>query len=154
MKILGIASQGHDASVTVVDDTHILFAGHAERYSRVKNDGDINQALLDDALRDGDPDLIVWYERPLVKRLRQLHARQYHELPTPLPHQQLAEFELSQLPLKYVSHHRAAIHAPPFWSSTQLVNLIHCRCGRDEEIGSLAGGGNATLIVWDCSTPL
>ena len=33
---LGINANNHDASVALVNKNNILFAGHAERYSRVK----------------------------------------------------------------------------------------------------------------------
>ena len=51
MRILGIASQFHDASVTVLQDGDITFAAHAERYSKIKNDPFINQKLISEALR-------------------------------------------------------------------------------------------------------
>ena len=36
---LGITAQSHDASAAVINDKgEILFAGHSERYSRIKND--------------------------------------------------------------------------------------------------------------------
>ena len=49
----------HDASVCVVEDGEILFAGHAERYSRQKNDAYLNKGLMKDALKHGLPDVIV-----------------------------------------------------------------------------------------------
>jgi carbamoyltransferase len=36
----------------------------AERCSRRKNDAYLSNALLDEALAYGRPDLIAWYERP------------------------------------------------------------------------------------------
>ena len=38
MLILGINETTHDASVSLIKDGEILFAGHAERYSKKKND--------------------------------------------------------------------------------------------------------------------
>lgn len=51
MRILGISSMFHDASVSVVEDGKILFAAHAERYSKVKNDRFLNRQLITDALK-------------------------------------------------------------------------------------------------------
>lgn len=48
----------------------ILFAGHAERYSKEKNDWYTNQELWDDALDWGKPDAIAYYEKPWLKRFR------------------------------------------------------------------------------------
>ena len=79
MKILGISAGFHDASVSVIDNGEILFAGHAERYSKIKNDAHINNELIADALNHGNPDLIAYYERPWIKKLQQLQSGQYSE---------------------------------------------------------------------------
>ena len=79
MKILGISAGFHDAAISVIDNGDILFAGHAERYSKIKNDAHINDALVNDALSYGYPDLVVYYERPWIKKLQQLQSGQYHE---------------------------------------------------------------------------
>ena len=79
MKILGISAGFHDASVSVIDNGEILFAGHAERYSKIKNDAHINNELVADALQHGNPELIAYYERPWIKKLQQLQSGQYSE---------------------------------------------------------------------------
>ena len=39
MNILGISAGFHDAAISVISDKgDILFAGHSERYSKIKND--------------------------------------------------------------------------------------------------------------------
>ena len=53
MKILGINALNHDAAITMIQDGEILFAGHSERYSGVKNDSDLNSALFADCYRLG-----------------------------------------------------------------------------------------------------
>lgn len=70
MKILGINETTHDASITLIEDGEILFAGHAERYSKSKNDWFTNQDLLDDAMSYGLPDKIAYYEKPWLKKTR------------------------------------------------------------------------------------
>ena len=70
MLILGINETSHDASVSLIKDGEILFAGHAERYSKQKNDWYVNDALLKDALSYGFPDHIAYYERPILKASR------------------------------------------------------------------------------------
>lgn len=72
MIILGINETSHDASVSLVKDGEILFAGHAERYSKEKNDWYINNSLIKDALQYGQPDHIAYYEKPLLKASRLL----------------------------------------------------------------------------------
>ena len=72
MIILGINETSHDASVSLIQDGKILFAGHAERYSKEKNDWYVNDSLINDALSYGIPDHIAYYEKPLLKASRLL----------------------------------------------------------------------------------
>ena len=75
MNYIGISSGFHDASVSVVKDGQILFAGHSERYSRNKNDKNLDVDLIKDALSyiDG-PYELHYYEKPWLKTLRQLYS--------------------------------------------------------------------------------
>jgi len=70
MKILGINETTHDASVTLIEDGNILFAGHAERFSKEKNDWYTNDELIDYALSYGEPDRIAYYEHRWLKKAR------------------------------------------------------------------------------------
>lgn len=72
MIILGVNETSHDASLSLIEDGKILFAGHAERYSKQKNDWYINNSLVNDALQYGKPDYIAYYEKPLLKASRLL----------------------------------------------------------------------------------
>ena len=72
MIILGVNETSHDASVSLIKDGEILFAGHSERYSKIKNDWYINNSLVNDALQYGRPDTIAYYEKPSLKASRLL----------------------------------------------------------------------------------
>jgi len=72
VKIFGFNETSHDAALAVIEDDAILFAGHAERYSKKKNDWYTNKALWDDGLKFGNPDAIAYYEKPRLKQLRLL----------------------------------------------------------------------------------
>jgi carbamoyltransferase len=50
MILYGISANEHDASLAVVEGREIVFASAAERYSRRKNDRDLNRALIEEAL--------------------------------------------------------------------------------------------------------
>ena len=112
MKILGINALNHDAAITLIEDNKILFAGHAERYSGIKNDPNLNFDMFLDMYDYGVPKKIVWFERPLVKKLRQLRAGQYSEV---FSRQNLPQRHLNEVlkPLypkglqidEYVDHH-------------------------------------------------
>ena len=70
MRILGINETTHDAAVCVIEDGKILFAAHAERYSKKKNDWYTNSSILDEALSYGKPDKIAYYEDQWLKKWR------------------------------------------------------------------------------------
>ena len=97
MLILGINETSHDASVSLIKDGEILFAGHAERYSKQKNDWYINDSLIKDALQYGTPDYIAYYEKPLLKASRlALRGGSGEWKP---------RFDLPGIPRKSFSHH-------------------------------------------------
>lgn len=79
MNILGISAGFHDAGVSVIRGGEILFAAHAERYSKVKHDEHINDEIMQEALSYGKPNVIAYYEKPWLKKTRQLYAGQYDQ---------------------------------------------------------------------------
>lgn len=70
MIILGMNETSHDASVSVLKNGEVLFAAHAERYSKIKNDWYNNSEIMEEALSFGKPDAIAYYEKPLLKASR------------------------------------------------------------------------------------
>ena len=108
MKILGINALNHDACVTLLDGTNILFAGHSERYSGIKNDPLLNQEIISDTKRYGKWDKVVWFERPWVKKSRQLYAGQYSEVFSRknLPSNYVKQFGIDKIDY-YVDHHKS-----------------------------------------------
>ena len=76
-KIIGISAGFHDAGVAVVHAGEILFAAHSERYSKKKHDEHVNDEILSEALGYGQPDCLAYYERPWLKKLRQIYGGQY-----------------------------------------------------------------------------
>ena len=131
MSILGISAGFHDAAVTLINEQgEILFAGHSERYSKHKHDSNLHPKLIKDALKYGAIDSIAYYERPWVKKTRQLYAGQYSELAGPwtatgILKEQLPGFKLHKLPIKTYNHHlshaAAGFQTSPFDSATVVV---------------------------------
>jgi len=78
-RILGISPLGHDSAVAVIDEDEILFAAHSERYSRIKNDPNLNEDILSDAFHYGPFDYVYYCEKPWLKRTRNLRAGQYKD---------------------------------------------------------------------------
>lgn len=132
MNILGISAGFHDAGVSVIRDGEIVFAGHAERYSKIKHDPHLNEGIMQEALGFGQPDLISYYERPWNKKLRQLYSGQYNEafdlsnitvgkyLTKHLP-----TFNISGIPTRHCDHHRshaaAGFQTSPYSRATVVV---------------------------------
>lgn len=79
--ILGLSAGFHDAGAALVDTNgDIVFAGHAERYSGIKNDPNLNRDLILDMLNYGLPLKVAWYERPWLKRSRQLYSGEWRKV--------------------------------------------------------------------------
>lgn len=68
MLILGINETTHDASVSLIDDGEIIFAGHAERFSKQKNDWFLNDEILEYVAFYGKPNKIAYYENRWLKK--------------------------------------------------------------------------------------
>jgi len=123
----GISALSHDASLAVVaDDDRILFAAHAERYSRKKNDALLHQGLIDEALAYGVPERIAWYERPMLKKLRHLRAGQWKDAATAedLPGRYLRSLDLPfRVPeIEFADHH--ASHAAAGFATSGFEDAV------------------------------
>ena len=126
MRILGINCLNHDAAVSVIDNGNIVFAAHSERYSRIKNDMHLNDDIVNEALSYGKPDKIVYYERPWIKKSRQLYAGQYNEVFNfkNLPKNYLNKW-FKNYKIEYVDHHlshaAAGYYTSPYKEAAILV---------------------------------
>lgn len=79
--ILGVSAGFHDAAATVIrSDGEIVFAGHSERYSKLKNDANLSDGLISE-LCSWQYDTIAWYERPWLHNLQQWYSGQCHTEP-------------------------------------------------------------------------
>jgi carbamoyltransferase len=108
MIILGINETSHDASISLIKDGEILFAGHAERYSKQKNDWYNNRDIYSDVLNYGTPTHIAYYEKPLLKASRLFLKGGLGDWKPKLP---------MKLPTKYFSHHYSHAAAGYFTSN-------------------------------------
>jgi carbamoyltransferase len=106
--VLGVNALNHDASLALIstgDVDEIVFAAHAERYSRVKNDPLLNHAIVADLLKYGKPSAIYCQDRPVLKALRRLYSGE-RPLFDPIK-QHLRNMGLGNLPVIHTHHHRA-----------------------------------------------
>ena len=108
MRILGINALNHDASISLIDNGEVVFAAHSERYSGIKNDSELHAAIFADMYRYGKPDKVAYFERPWLKKYRQLKAGQYKEVfqLDNTPKKYLKRY-IGELPINYVQHHQS-----------------------------------------------
>ena len=118
----GISAGSHDAALAVVDDEKILFASHAERFSKIKNDSHLNSGIIREALKHGKPDIVFWYENPLLKATRRLLAGQKNIWLNPTSYCRAYGIDA---PVKWGNHHEshmaAGYHTSKFKKSATLV---------------------------------
>ena len=73
----GAVGNSHDASLAVFSYDNLVWSGLAKDFSGIPNDPHLNQGILDYAIEHwGYPSYIIWYERPVLKSIRQLWAGQ------------------------------------------------------------------------------
>ena len=129
MNILGISAGYHDAAVTVINSTgDIVYAGHAERYSRRKNDANIHRDMLFEAARGRPIDHIAYYETPWRKQTRQLYSGQGIEWNRVTTRQVLREQlggYFDDVPVTTYTHHlshaAAGFQTSPYTKATVVV---------------------------------
>ncbi len=118
----GISAGTHDASITVMRGDEIIFASHSERYSRLKNDKDLDDSLITSALKWGKPSIVYWYENPLLKWTRKKWAKQPRAWLSPKKY--LKQYGITA-PIKWGNHHRshmaAGYYTRPFGDCATLV---------------------------------
>lgn len=76
MNILGLSGGFHDAAATVINPQgEILFAAHSERYTKIKNDPNLDPHLVKSVMCHGISH-IAWYERPWLHNIQQWRSGQ------------------------------------------------------------------------------
>jgi len=129
MRILGVSAGFHDAALTVLHNHRILFAGHAERYSKIKNDSTIPISLQEQVKKYGPFDKIVYYEKPYLRQLRKIKSgenwggawRTRTELEQTIPYiMNDTRAEISSVG-HHLSHAAAGFQTSPFDSATVVV---------------------------------
>ena len=128
MNILGISAGFHDAGITLINDGEIMFAAHAERYSKIKHDSELNVEILNDCFdRYGTPQRIAYYEKPWLKKTRQLYSGQYKDIFEPgIKHKLEQIWPRETMPqIEYYGHHlshaAAGFQTSPYDDATVVV---------------------------------
>lgn len=151
----GVTALTHDASISVIDGNEILFAAHAERYSRIKNDPHLNQQLVDEALSFGQPDEIAFFESRWLKKWRQLRHSQFRYLfdGSKFPRRYLRQFGINR-PVHSVRHHlshaAAGFLTSPF---KQAAILVIDSLGESNTITIWKGTGSQIRLLYSIDYP-
>lgn len=141
MKTWGISANSHDASIAVFDNKELVYASHSERYSKIKNDGDLSHSMISELLENyGAPDKIVWYEKPLLKSFRQWYAGQGFNIIENYIPGYLKAFNLDSK-IEYSGHHRSHAAAGYFTSTFDNACVVVI-----DAIGEFD-----TLTIWEAN---
>jgi carbamoyltransferase len=151
----GINALNHDASIAIVGDK-LDFWTKASDVSGIKRDDKLNPSLIEQATKIALPKRIFWYERPWIKKSRQLYAGQYataFDMST-LPSRHLKEMGLGQYPVTYVPHHASHAAAGYFTSPFKSAAIVVMDAIGEWECASIwhAQDNNITK-VWSRSYP-
>ena len=148
MIIWGVNDAAHDAALAVIEDGEILFAGHAERYSKEKNDWFLNDEIVLDALQYGRPDEIAYYENSLLKRSRLLLRGGIGSL-----RPSFKKF-VPNAPVKEFMHHKSHAAAGYYTSNFEdAVIVVLDAIGEWETSSIWIGQGNEIKRIWSKKYP-
>jgi carbamoyltransferase len=129
----GITALNHGHGIAVFKDGCLM-----DNYTGTSDD--IESVTTVSALGHGSPDRIFWYERPWVKKARQLYAGQYRTAfdMSSLPKKQLRQFKYA--PVTYTPHH--ASHAAAGYYTSPFN---HCAVVVLDAIGEFE-----CATIWEC----
>jgi len=149
MKYWGINALNHGSSIAVFNDnTYTQYTYNRDTLSI----GEIH-----DLLRvHGEPDRIFWYERPWIKKARQLYAGQYKTAfdTSTIPRIHLAKCDLAHIPVTYTPHH-ASHAAAGYYTSPydECAVIVLDAIGEFESATIWHGSNNQLKKIWSRSYP-
>ena len=102
-----MVGNSHDASLAVFEDDQLLWASLAKDFSGVTHDPDPDDTQITVAIQSfGEPDEIVWYEKPRLKTFRQLLAGQGWLWKENNIRRYLQQWNITA-PIRYTQHHHS-----------------------------------------------
>jgi carbamoyltransferase len=109
----GINALNHGSSLAVINNGKLIS-------NQSSSNDELDQSAIFEALYHGGPNRIFWYERPWLKKARQLRAGQYRRVfdLSVLPKQYLNKIKVHYAPITYTPHHgshaAAGYYTSPF----------------------------------------
>jgi|APGre2960657373_1045057.scaffolds.fasta_scaffold00352_5 carbamoyltransferase len=155
----GINALNHDASIAVVSNGKLTFWKKSSEFSGIQGDDKLHYDLIKEAISASNylgPSTVVWYEKPWLKKLRQIRAGQWdwacnlNELPS----RYLKTVNLGYSKISYMPHHKshaaAGFLTSPFEEATIVVlDAI----GEWESATIWNGRGTELTKLWSRSYP-
>jgi carbamoyltransferase len=138
----GISANSHNAALAVFHNDELVFASESERFSGRKNDAHLNKELILYAKRFGEPNRIYWYEKPLLKTMRQFSAGQGWNRLENNVEIYLARHEIDT-PVYYTGHHHSHAAAGYYTSNfSEACVIVIDAIGEFESTTFWSGNGN------------
>ena len=155
MRVLGINDCSHDAAMSVVEDGKILFAAHAERYDFRKNTFYLNYGIVKEAMSYGKPDIIAYFEKRRLKKLRLAISGGINGQYTKYSYTKLSLHSfLQDVEEVQVSHHRSHAAAGYMTSPFEDATIVVLDAIGEFETASIwTASGNKMRRVWSMRYP-
>ena len=131
----GINALNHGSSLAIFKDGQLVS-------NESRKEDELDTSIITEALHRGAPDRIYWYERPWVKKARQLSAGQYHRAfdLSVLPRRYLNKIRVHYAPITYTPHHGSHAAAGYYTSP-----FNHCAVVVLDAIGEFE-----CATIWNC----
>jgi len=141
----GINALNHGSSLAVINNGKLIS-------NQSSSNDELDQSAIFKALHQGGPDRIFWYERPWLKKARQLRSGQYSRALdlSVLPRRYLNKIRVHYAPITYTPHHgshaAAGYYTSPFDRCVVVVldaigefecaTIWHCHHGEMTKVWS------------------
>ena len=141
----GINALNHGSRLAVINNGKLIS-------NQSSSNDELDQSAIFEALYHGGPNRIFWYERPWLKKARQLRAGQYRRVfdLSVLPKQYLNKIKVHYAPITYTPHHgshaAAGYYTSPFDHCAVVVldaigefecaTIWHCHHGEMTKVWS------------------
>lgn len=145
----GINALNHGSSLAVFKD------GEYQSLATCKDDY-LDTSIITEALHRGAPDQIFWYERPWVKKARQLRAGQWNRAfdLSVLPRRYLNNIRVRYAPITYTPHHGSHAAAGYYTSPFNHCAIVVLDAIGEFECATIWEGRHGEMKkVWSRSYP-
>ena len=149
MSIWGINALNHGSSLSV-------FEGHELKFYHVDSQNCLSKDVFRQAFNWGGPNTIYWYERPWIKKFRQIRAGQYSTAAdlTVLPKRYLKRENLGYAKIVYTPHHASHAAAGYYTSPFNHCAIVVLDAIGEFECASIWEGKHGEIRkLWSRSYP-